>query len=69
MFQFNFTFYSRDHIVAIKISKNDKKYQIQARLEIEILEEINKKDPENKKYAVYFYNLSIIVIILFLFDF
>ncbi|OXB52468.1 hypothetical protein ASZ78_015166 [Callipepla squamata] len=35
--------------VALKIIKNVEKYKEAARLEINVLEKINEKDPENKK--------------------
>ena len=35
--------------VALKIIKNVEKYREAARLEINVLEKINEKDPENKK--------------------
>lgn len=35
--------------VALKIIKNVEKYKEAARLEINVLEKINEKDPDNKK--------------------
>lgn len=35
--------------VALKIIKNVEKYKEAARLEINVLERINERDPENKK--------------------
>lgn len=49
MYKDNFIFYSQDHIYAVKIIKSDKKYQLQALFEVNVLEELNKKDPESKK--------------------
>lgn len=41
--------------------KKNKNYQATARLEINVLEKLNKKDPEGKKYIVNFYDLSKII--------
>ncbi len=44
-----FFFFSRDQILALKIIKNVSKYREAARLEINVLETIKKKDPRDKK--------------------
>ena len=38
--------------VALKIIKNVEKYKEAARLEINVLEKINEKDPDNKLYVL-----------------
>lgn len=38
--------------VALKIIKNVEKYKEAARLEINVLEKINEKDPDNKLWVI-----------------
>lgn len=46
---FEFVFRKYDKTVAIKVIKNNKKYRDAAKLEIEVLQQIKAKDPDNKQ--------------------
>ena len=41
----------QDEAIAIKIIKNIQKYRDAAKLEIKVLQKLNKKDPTNKNYC------------------
>lgn len=55
--------------MALKIIKNVEKYKEAARLEINVLERINERDPENKKWEDWINSIKLILHILYICDF
>ena len=47
--QLPFVFYFRDKILALKVIKNVDKYREAAKLEVNVLEKIQEKDPMGKQ--------------------